>query len=168
VNGLRMGPWHTARRIAGGRGRAVARRVVPLLLVPTGASACGGDGGDGEMPRGATAEITMEPAATATPPARWEDRVWVRSDTSELPGQMRIFLSDGALLMDSCWEVYRLSRWRREAGDIVWTEDGREIRAEVLEASDERLRLRLQLTDGPREEAYRRAEVPFVCPEMAR
>ena len=82
---------------------------------------------------------------------------------------MRIFLSDGTLVMDSCWEVYRLAAWRPEGENgIVWSEDGQEIRAEVLEATDESLRLRLQLVDGPHDEDYVPAEVPYVCPEMAR
>ena len=63
----------------------------------------------------------------------------------------------------------RLSAWRREGENgIVWSEDGQEIRAEVLETTGDALRLRLQLLDGPHEESYVPAEVPYVCPEMAR
>ena len=39
---------------------------------------------------------------------------------------------------------------------------------EVLETTGDALRLRLQLVDGPHEESYVPAEVPYVCPEMAR
>ena len=39
-------------------------------------------------------------------------RVWVRSDSTGLPGVMRVFLSDSTLIMDSCWETYRLARWQ--------------------------------------------------------
>ena len=50
------------------------------------------------------------------PEPGWMDRVWVQAEPSDMPGQMRIFLSDGTLVMDSCWEVYRLAahplRWQ--------------------------------------------------------
>src|SRR5262249_2272062 len=38
------------------------------------------------------------------------NRVWMRSDSTGLPGVTRIFLSDSTLLMDSCWETYRVVR----------------------------------------------------------
>ena len=40
------------------------------------------------------------------------NRVWVKEgDASALPGAMHIFLADGTLVSDSCWETYRLSNW---------------------------------------------------------
>ena len=107
------------------------------------------------------------PAGGATP--GWADRAWVRADPTDMPGQMRIFLSDGTLVMDSCWEVYRLARWRQAGGDtLAWSEDGQEIRAVLMEQGEASLRLRLLLVDGTRDESYRPADVPYVCPEMAR
>jgi hypothetical protein len=87
----------------------------------------------------------------------------------DLPGVMRIFLADGTLVMDSCWETYRLARWRMPtASELVWEEDGQEIRAEV-ESRGEELVLRLHLVDGTiKEERYRPASVPYVCPDMKR
>ncbi|MFT0859968.1 hypothetical protein [Ancylobacter sp. G4_0304] len=36
-------------------------------------------------------------------------RVWVEQKPGNgLPGVMRIFLADGTLVMDSCWETYTL------------------------------------------------------------
>lgn len=145
-----------------------------LLVLAAFCAACAGSGDADAAAAGAEAPgATMDTAAPAVPTASsqaaWVDRVWVRADATDLPGQMRIFLSDGTLVMDSCWEVYRLSAWRREGENgIVWSEDGQEIRAEVLETTGDALRLRLQLMDGPHEESYVPAEVPYVCPEMAR
>ena len=145
--------------------RTLSLLARPLLTV--GAIACGGGAGDDGPADVARAPVAAPPAPAATPV--WTDRAWVRSDATDLPGRLRVFLSDGTLIQDSCWEVYRLSSWRQEeAGRIVWSEDGQEIRAEVTEASDQLLRLRLDLVDGPHEESYRPAEVPYVCPEMAR
>jgi hypothetical protein len=154
------------------------RRIVParlasvVFLLAISAACAASDEADAAAGADA-ADVTPEtaaPAALAAPvQAAWIDRVWVRSDVADLPGSMRIFLSDGTLVMDSCWEVYRLSAWQQEGENgIVWFEDGQEIRAELLQATDEVLKLRLQLVDGPHEENYEPAEVPYVCPEMAR
>ena len=51
---------------------------------------------------------------------------------------------------------------------IAWSEDGQGIRAVVMEQGEASLRLRLLLVDGTRDESYRPADVPYVCPEMAR
>jgi hypothetical protein len=83
---------------------------------------------------------------------------------------MKIFLADGTLLMDSCFETYRVARWQRvDANTVSWSEDGAEIRATVAEASDDALVLQLALAGGEtREERYRKATVPFTCPDMPR
>ncbi|HYG62309.1 MAG TPA: hypothetical protein VEL74_06990 [Thermoanaerobaculia bacterium] len=114
-----------------------------------------------------------EPAAAVqeAPPAGppFAGKVWVSTTSPDLPGVMRIFLADGTLVMDSCWETYRLARWRMASDhELVWEEDSQEIRADV-ESSGEELALRLHLVDGTtREERYRPASVPFVCPDMKR
>ena len=82
---------------------------------------------------------------------------------------MRIFLRDGTLLMDSCWETYRLAKWQRGEGNgISWSEDGREIRATVLSVNAQSLALRLDLQGAPQEEHYNAAASPYLCPEMRR
>jgi hypothetical protein len=97
------------------------------------------------------------------------DRVWVRSDSTGLPGVMMIFLSDSTLLMDSCWETYRLARWRSESdGTLRWREDAAEIRASIHTLEDSALALVVSLRDGSEEQHYRAAAVPYVCPDMQR
>ncbi len=61
------------------------------------------------------------------------NRVWVRSDDdSRLPGAMQIFLADGTLVSDSCWETYRLSMWQQVSEtEISWEEDGMTINADI-------------------------------------
>ncbi len=42
------------------------------------------------------------------------NRVWQQTGTEGQPGVIRIFLSDGTLVMDSCWDTHRLaSNFRR-------------------------------------------------------
>jgi hypothetical protein len=95
------------------------------------------------------------------------NRVWVRTDT-ELPGSIRIFLSDGTLVSDSCWETHRLSPWQMTSDTALsWNEDGMEIAAEIVEITQTDLVLRLALAGGQSaEERYAAAGVPYVCPDM--
>ncbi len=93
------------------------------------------------------------------------DRVWVKSgDENSLPGVIKIFLSDGTLVQDSCWETHRLSVWQM-AGDsaVTWNEDGMEIRADIVTLSTDELVLRIA---GMDEERYTPAEVPYFCPDI--
>lgn len=95
-------------------------------------------------------------------------RMWVRTDPSAPLGEMRAFLPDGTLLMDSCWEAYRLVHWRQSGQTLTWDEDGMEIRAEIVSLTAEELHLRLNLVDGPQDQRYQPATVPFTCPDMPR
>lgn len=107
-------------------------------------------------------------SATSTAPS-FVGKAWMAEGSKDLPGVLRIFLPDGTLVMDSCWETYRLAQWRMDsAGKLVITEDTMEIPAEVLAASDAELKLRLTLVDGTKDETYRPAPVPYVCPDMPR
>ena len=117
----------------------------------------------------------MEPAGGGTAPDGpgsdgFVGRAWVSGDAGGAPARIRVFLSDGTLVMDSCVETYRLARWER-AGDgrIAWQEDTSRVEAELIEVGADVLRLRLLLMGGETtEETYRPAPVPFVCPDLPR
>ncbi|MDR3471539.1 MAG: hypothetical protein P4M09_07590 [Devosia sp.] len=95
------------------------------------------------------------------------DRVWVKAESGELPGVIRIFLSDGTLVQDSCWETHRLSSWTKTGNaDLSWDEDGTRIKARIAALSATRMTLVLDLKDGPQTEHYVAAPVPSVCPDM--
>jgi hypothetical protein len=109
------------------------------------------------------------PVPDAEAPA-FVGRPWLATFATAAPGSLRILLADGTLLMDSCGETYRLATWR-ELGDgrIEWTEDSTRVEAEVTMLTDTRLEWRLHLIGGDtREETYRLATVPMVCPDMPR
>lgn len=94
------------------------------------------------------------------------DRVWSKAD-GELPGVMRIFLSDGTLVQDSCWETHRLSAWELTSDDsLKWNEDGMDINADIVSLTDAELVLSLKLGSDAVEEKYVTATVPFLCPDM--
>lgn len=94
------------------------------------------------------------------------DRVWTKAD-GELPGVMRIFLSDGTLVQDSCWETHRLSAWELTSDNALkWNEDGMDINADIVSLTDAELVLSLKLGSDAVEETYVTATVPFLCPDM--
>ncbi len=96
------------------------------------------------------------------------NRVWVKAgDDASLPGVIKIFLSDGTLVQDSCWETHRLSAWQMD-GDaaVTWNEDGMDIKADIVTVSADELVLSLKLIGGDVEERYTPAAVPYVCPDI--
>jgi len=93
------------------------------------------------------------------------NRVWVKEgDESQLPGVVKIFLSDGTLVQDSCWETHRLSAWHKDGDSAVsWNEDGMDIRADIVTLTADELVLNIV---GIGEERYTPATVPYVCPDI--
>jgi hypothetical protein len=95
------------------------------------------------------------------------DRVWVKSGDDALPGVIKIFLSDGTLVQDSCWETHRMSAWQMtDATSLSWTEDGEAIKADIVTLTADKLVLSLKLKGGAVEEHYQPAAVPSVCPDI--
>ena len=128
-----------------------------------------GIGGAVALPAYAEEPIAAtEESADGTPLKRsLANRVWVKTDSDDLPSVIRIFLSDGTLVSDSCWETHRLSPWEMtSATSLKWNEDGMDIAADIVSVSAAKLVLRLNLPDGAVEETYRAADVPYVCPDI--
>jgi hypothetical protein len=97
------------------------------------------------------------------------DRVWTKVEDAGLPGVMLIFLSDGTLVQDSCWETHRLSKWELTSDTTVrWNEDGTDIAADIVSLTDAELVLSLKLVGGAEEVRYIPANVPYLCPDMNR
>ena len=96
------------------------------------------------------------------------NKVWVKAgDDAALPGVIKVFLSDGTLVQDSCWETHRLSPWQMtDAKSLTWNEDGTDIKADIVTLTADELVLSLKLKGGDVEEHYKPASVPSVCPDM--
>lgn len=97
----------------------------------------------------------------------FENRVWLDQGEDAPNGSLRIFLSDGTLVMTSCGEVYRLAPWRWiDEGTVVWEEDGKSIRADVAIIERREMALVIDpegMNDG---REFRAAEAPVVCPDL--
>lgn len=98
------------------------------------------------------------------------NRIWNRADGSAPLGSFVLFLADGTLVQDSCWETYRLSRWTLEADgeSLRWNEDGADIGATIVDVGERSLVLRLHLVAETEERRYFAAEAPYVCPDLPR
>ncbi|MDM9625314.1 hypothetical protein QTL95_05380 [Rhizobium sp. S152] len=97
-------------------------------------------------------------------------RAWVETKPqSGLPGVMMVFLGDGTLLMDSCWETYALRKWTRTGPDAVsWDEDGAKVSAKIKSLTQSQLTLQVKAGKDVVEHRYARGRAPYVCPDMKR
>ena len=113
-----------------------------------------------------TGDACATESTTAAKPG-FTDKVWVKLDSGELPSVIRIFLSDGTLVQDSCWETHRLSPWEMTSDTAIkWNEDGIDINADIVSVSAADLVLNLKLGSDVVEERYTAATVPYVCPDI--
>jgi hypothetical protein len=142
---------------------------VHYLLFTLGLAACVREAEQTAEPNApASSALEVAPAASSED-APLTNRVWVRDvGAGEIPGGMLVFLDDGTLIQDSCWETYRLSQWTKSGEQVSWTEDAMEVSADVVSLDDSELTLRLNLPAGAEEQKFRAAETPFVCPDMPR
>ena len=109
----------------------------------------------------------LEVASSAAP---WINRIWVKDDANDLPGELLIFLANGTLVQTSCWEPYRLSNWEtRSDAAVAWQEDTAEIEAHLEMIGSKELQVRLMLMGGDTlVEQYKEVDAPYVCPDMER
>jgi hypothetical protein len=97
---------------------------------------------------------------------RFIGKIWVSTTPGHARGSLMIFLPDRSLLMDSCFETYRISQWGAEGDRIRWIEDTIPIEATIAMPNENELRL--QLAGQDRVQSYVTATVPYVCPDMPR
>lgn len=97
---------------------------------------------------------------------RFIGRIWVSTTPGHSRGTLMIFLQDRSLLMDSCFETYRISKWGAEGDRIRWIEDAIPIEGVVSMPNENELRL--QIAGQDRVQSFVVATVPTVCPDMPR
>lgn len=117
-----------------------------------------GCGRDEPAPVAATASRT-QPANPA-----FVGKVWISTTRGHALGSMLIFLPDRTLVMDSCFETYRLTKWGVAGERIRWLEDTVPIEAEVKMPYPHQLILRIAGQDH--DQSYVSATVPYTCPDM--
>lgn len=104
--------------------------------------------------------------ASSTLPANgaFVGRVWISNTPGRPLGSMIVFLPDRSLLMDSCFETYRLSEWGVADNGIRWREDSIPIQATVSMPSPDEMTLKIEGQESA--QTFIAASVPYVCPDM--
>jgi hypothetical protein len=129
--------------------------------------ACGGSQAPSQpaaapaQPQSADANQRDEPANPA-----FIGRVWRATQRGVPLGSVMVFLPDRTLLMDSCFETYRVTQWGVAGDRIRWLEDRIPIEAEVITPSKDELVLRISGQD--REQTFIAITDPYTCPDMPR
>ena len=122
---------------------------------------CGGGTNSGPAPQAASLSESELPANGA-----FVGRAWISTTPGRPLGTLLVFLPNRTLLMDSCFETYRISEWGVAGGNIRWREDTIPIEASVsLPGPNE---LTLHIVGQERAQTYIAASVPYVCPDMPR
>ena len=112
-------------------------------------------------------EVAMPGSGAKNGRATVVDRVWIDTDPAAAKGTLRAFLSDGTLVMTSCTDTYRLAPWRWVDGmTLVWEEDGRSIRGEVVLAERKEMGMVIDPEGMNASHHYLAAEAPVVCPDL--
>ena len=140
--------------------------LVAIAIVMTGA--CDRSTAPAEAPAPSATPVADSATDTpATPTPSFTDRVWLRADTGSAPGAMQVYLSDGTLISDSCFETYRLSSWRLEGEELIWSEDGIDIRARLVSVDADALVLRAHAARRRGGTAIHRRNGPLRLPRHA-
>jgi hypothetical protein len=128
---------------------------------------CACSGGSQAPSQPAAAAQSQSPAANEhDEPANpaFVGRLWRATDRGGPLGSILVFLPDRTLLMDSCFETYRVSKWGVAGDHIRWIEDTIPIEAQVTMVSKDEMRL-----DVPGHvQTFIAASVPYTCPDMPR
>jgi heat shock protein HslJ/uncharacterized membrane protein len=98
------------------------------------------------------------PAPAKTPPT-FVNRVWTVAESKQVaPGDTRVFLSDGTLVMTSPHATPAFGSWRYADGRLTITEEGHEYPVDILDLSEGAFRIRMLSPGEPVEILFAPAE----------
>lgn len=104
------------------------------------------------------------PAASSALPS-FVGTAWMSMDRGQPLGSIRIFLPNKSLLMDSCFETFRIVEWGVVSADTIrWREDSIPIQAQWSQPTPDSLTLKVAGMDEA--QTYVAASVPYLCPDM--
>jgi heat shock protein HslJ/uncharacterized membrane protein len=106
-----------------------------------------------ETPPPAPPAAPQSQAPPETAPAKaavsFVNRVWVVAESKQVArGELRVFLSDGTLVMASPNATPAFGQWRSEGGRLTITEESRNYPVDILALSEDAFRIRI---NGPGE-----------------
>ena len=108
----------------------------------------------------APAQAPAEPAPTGAA-ASFVNRVWVVAESKQVErGALRVFLSDGTLVMTSPNSEPAFGQWRSEGGRLTITEEGSNYPVDILALSERAFRIRINSPGEPVEILFAPAPQP--------
>jgi hypothetical protein len=133
-------------------GRLCAETLAILLSAVLVAGCAPNDAPPAEGPPSAP----TEPVAVA--PHSFADRVWVVAGSEQVAiGELRVFLSEGTLVMASPYGTPSFGTWRVRDGRLTITEEGRPYQVDILESSESDFRIRIHSPGEPVNIHFKRA-----------
>lgn len=124
--------------------------VFAAWLVVTG---CGSQESSSTSPVRRSAE-----EVSAGGPMLFVNQVWVVAESPQLArGELRVFLSEGTLVMASAHGAPALGTWRYQDGRLTITEDGLQYRVDILELNERAFRIRIYSPGAPVDIRFERA-----------
>lgn len=143
-------------------------RILVIITV-TSLALAGCERSEGPQPAHAPADAA--PAEAPVPPdmtkaASFVNRVWVVAESKQVErGALRVFLSDGTLVMTSPNSTPAFGQWSSEGGRFTITEEGRNYPTDILALDENAFRIRINSPGDPIEILF--APAPQVAPEAA-
>lgn len=134
-----------------------ARTLMAVVVSLSALAAC--ERSDKAPP--APAPAAAAPISRKAPAAEssFVNKVWaVAESASVAQGSLRVFLSDGTLVMTSPGEKPALGSWRYADGRLTIVEEGREYPTDILALSDKAFRVRMLSPGEPVEILFEPAE----------
>ena len=93
------------------------------------------------------AASSVQPASA---PVTFVNRVWVVAESDQVArGSLRVFLSDGTLVMASPHATPAFGSWRYQDGRLTITEEGQQYKADVLALTRDTFRIRIHNPGEP-------------------
>jgi hypothetical protein len=149
----------------------LGKQLLQLQLASLAMLALGACGGDSQPPPVSPPAAAQPPSPTGAAPGNDEPanpafigRIWRSSTPGNALGTIVIFLPDRTMLMDSCFETFRVTKWGVAGNHIRWLEDTIPIEAEVITPSPNELTLRIPGHD--RDQTYVAMTDPWTCPDI--
>lgn len=78
------------------------------------------------------------------------------------PGELRVFLSDGTLLMASAHGTPALGTWHYRDGRLTITEEGLKYAVDILELNERKFHIRIHSSGEPIDIVFEPAQQPSV------
>jgi hypothetical protein len=115
---------------------------------------------DSTPPASSTSQAASPPAeVSGDAVSSFVNRVWAVAESQEIAtGELRVFLSDGTLVMASSHATPAFGKWRYQEGKLIITEESLDYQVEILELNEDAFRIRILSPGEPIEILFVPAE----------